>query len=146
MYFNMKPSEMLAVLGTIDPVAQAPGTVTTGWLDCGQFFATLAAVQTGVLGAGATVDAKLQQALDNAGTGVKDIVGRAITQIVKATGDNKQALVNLKGADFDVEGGFRFVRLSVTVGGAASQVAAIVYGAMPRMAPVNHQAATAQVI
>ncbi len=146
MYLNMKPSEMLAVLGTIDPVSQAAGTVTTGWLDQAVYLSVMAVIQTGVLGASATVDAKLQQATDSSGTGAKDITGKAITQIVKASGDNKQAIINMKEADLDTEGGFRYVRLSITVGVAASLVGAAVYGAMPRYAAVSNQAATVQVI
>ncbi len=146
MYLNEKPSEMLAVLATIDPVSQGAGTVTTGWVDAGLFFTVLAILQTGVMGASATLDAKLQQATDNAGTGAKDITGRAIVQILKASGDNKQALINLKGADLDVEGGFRFVRLSVTDGVAASLISAILLGCMPRYAPPSNQAGTVQVV
>lgn len=129
---NAKPSEHIAVLATFDPISQAAATVTTGWVSVKNFFALMLLLQTGVLGASATVDAKLQQATDNAGTGVKDITGKAITQIVKATGDNKQAIVNLKVADLDTEGGFSFVRVSITVGVAASQVSAALLGFYPR--------------
>ena len=51
-----------------------------------KFAEIMALIQTGVLGAAATLDAKLQQATDAAGTGAKDITGKAIVQIVKATG------------------------------------------------------------
>lgn len=129
---NAKPSEHLSVLATIDPVSQAPGVISTGYVSIKNHFAILAAIQTGLLGAAATVDAKLQQALDAAGTSVKDITGKAITQVVKASGDNKQVLVNAKVADLDTEGGFSFVRLTVTVGVAASQVNAMLIGAYPR--------------
>lgn len=96
-------------------------TAATGWISVANHHGLLAIVQTGVLGTGATVDAKLQQAQDASGTGSKDITGKAITQIVKATGDNKQALINVKPEDLDTVSGFGFVRLSVTVGVAASQ-------------------------
>ena len=32
MFPNAKGSELLSVLATIDPAAQAAGTVTTGWI------------------------------------------------------------------------------------------------------------------
>jgi len=101
-----------------------------------------------VLGTGATVDAKVQQAQDTSGTGSKDITGKAITQIVKATGDNKQALINVKPEDLDTVSGFGFVRLSVTVGVAASQTAAQVLGINARELPANtaNQAAVVQVV
>jgi hypothetical protein len=108
----------------------------------------LAIVQTGVLGTGATVDAKLQQAQDASGTGAKDITGKAISQIVKATGDNKQALIHVKPEDLDTVSGFGFVRLSVTVGVAASQTAAQVLGINARELPAStaNQAAVVQVV
>jgi hypothetical protein len=133
-------------LRTHPTASQAAGTYTSSWVSLANFHNLAALIQTGVLGASATVDAKLQQATDSGGTGVKDVTGRAITQIVKASGDNKQALINLKGADLDVEGGFRYVRLSLTVATAASLVGATLFGAYPRMAPVSNQAATVQVV
>jgi len=144
---NQKMSEGLAVLATIDPISQGAGTVNTGWVDQSTFFNLLALIQTGVLGASATVDAKLQQATDNAGTGAKDITGKAITQIVKASGDNKQAMISMKEADLDTEGGFRFVRLSLTVGTAASLVSASLMGGVPRFQPASayNQAGVVQI-
>lgn len=148
MFPNAKGSELLAVLATLDPAAQAAGTVSTGWISVVNHHGFLAVVQTGVLGTAATVDAKLQQALDATGTGAKDISGKAITQIVKATGDNKQALVNVRPEDLDTVNGFGFVRLSVTVGAAASLTAAQVLGVNPRILPADagNQAAVIQVV
>ena len=81
-------------------------------------------------------------------TGAKDISGKAITQIVKATGDNKQVLVNVKPEELDTVNGFGFVRLTVTVGVAASITSAQLLGVNPRYAPadVGNQAAVVQVI
>jgi hypothetical protein len=148
MYPNSKASEILAVLATIDPATQAAGAVSTGWVSVANHLGFLALVQTGVLGASATVDAKLQQALDSSGTGAKDISGKAITQIVKATGDNKQVLVNVKPEELDTVNGFGFVRVTVTVGVAASITSAQLLGVNPRYAPadVGNQAAVVQVI
>lgn len=145
---NAKPSEHISVLATIDPVSQAAGSVSTGWVPVKNHLALLALINTGVLGAAATVDAKLQQATDNTGTGVKDVTGKAITQIVKATGDNKQAIINAKVADLDTEGGFGFVRLTLTVGAAASLVGATLIGAYPRFedAAAFNQAGVVQVV
>jgi hypothetical protein len=137
MFPNAKASEVVALLGTIDPVSQAAGTVTSGWISMANFNNLLAVIQTGVLGASATVDAKLQQATDSSGTSAKDVTGKAITQIVKASGDNKQALINLRGAELDVGGGFGFVRVSITVGTAASLVGASLYGHNPRFADAS---------
>ena len=148
MYPNSKASEMLAVLATIDPATQAAGAASTGWVSVANYLGFLALVQTGLLGTSATVDAKLQQALDSAGTGAKDISGKAITQIVKASGDNKQVLVNVKPEELDTVNGFGFVRVIVTVGVAASITSAQLLGVNPRYAPadVGNQAAVVQVI
>jgi len=148
MFPNAKGSELFSVLATIDPASQAVGTVTTGWISAANHLGFLALVQTGTLGTGATVDAKLQQALDSAGTGAKEISGKAITQIVKATGDNKQVLVNVKPEELDSVNGFGFMRVTVTVGVAASITSAQLLGVNPRYAPadVGNQAAVVQVI
>lgn len=145
---NAKGSEALSIIATLDPVSQAAGTVATAWVPAANFHAFLAIVETGVLGASATLDARIQQAQDGAGTGVKDVAGRAIVQIVKATGDNKQALINFKPEDLDNTNGFAFVRLSLTVGGAASLVAGKVIGVHPRYAPAEafNQGAVVQVV
>jgi hypothetical protein len=146
MYTNARLAESLSILGTIDPVSQAAGTVTTGWLSAAQHERFMALVQTGVLGAGATLDGKLQQATDNAGTGAKDVTGKALTQIVKATGDNKQALINLRAEELDLANGFTYFRLSLTVGTAASLVGATVLGGVPKNMPASalNQAGTVQ--
>lgn len=148
MFPNTKGSEQLSILATIDPASQAAGTATSGWVSVASFHTFLAVVQTGVLGASATLDAKLQQAQDNAGTGAKDVSAKAITQIVKATGDNKQALINIKPEDLDTANGFGFVRLSLTVGTAASIVAGQLLGVNPRYAPADayNQAAVVQIL
>ena len=148
MFPNSKASEMLAVLATIDPASQAAGALSTGWVSVANHLGFLAVVQTGVLGTAATVDAKLQQALDSSGTGAKDIAGKALTQIVKATGDNKQALINIKPEELDTVNGFGFVRVTVTVGVAASITSAQLLGVNPRFAPADaaNQAAVVQVI
>jgi hypothetical protein len=125
---NMKLPEIIAIPAVLAPLSQAAATVNTGWISMAQFYALSFLLQTGVLGASATVDAKIQQATDNAGTGAKDVTGKAITQIVKATGDNKQAWVNVRGSDLDTTGGFGWVTLSITVGTAASLIAVAAFG------------------
>lgn len=132
---NIKASEQVAVLGVVAPSSQAAGALTSAWVSAANFNKLLGLIQTGVLGASATVDAKFQQAKDGSGTGAKDVTGAAVTQIVKATGDNVQAEINLDPQQLDVEGGFGYVQLSVTVGTAASLTAALLLGFTPRFAP-----------
>jgi len=147
MFPNNRISEALAQVANIAPVSQGVGTVNTGWVAIKNLHMVLAVINTGVLGAAATVDAKLQQATDAGGTGAKDITGKAITQIVKASGDNKQAVINLRPQELDTNNNFAFIRLSVTVGGAASLLGADVM-AYPRNLPADtaNQAAVVQVV
>jgi hypothetical protein len=148
MFPNAKISERMALLATLEPVSQAAATVVTTYVPASNFATLMAVLQTGVLGTAATVDAKLRQAVDSSGTSVKDITGKAVTQIVKATGDAKQVIINLKTADLDVEGGFAYVCLSVTVGTAASLISAQLWGCDARFDPASafNQAGVAQVV
>jgi len=149
MFPNAKGSELFAVLATIDPASLAVGTVTTGWLSVANFHALVASIETGALGTSATLDAKLQQALDSSGTSAKDITGKAITQLTQAGGGSaKQVIINVKPEELDTVNGFGFVRLSITVGVAASLAGAQVLGVNPRYATADafNQAAVAQII
>ncbi len=143
---NVKPSSQVAILAVKDPISQAAATVTTGWISMADLDAVLAIVQTGVLGASATVDAKLQQAQDSSGTGAKDITGKAITQLVKASNDNDQVAINCRADELDVNNGFNHVRLSITVGTAASLISAMVLGFYPRYLPKAHVDSLVQVV
>jgi hypothetical protein len=145
---NVKLSEKVAILATLDPASVAASTVLTSWVPVANIGQVTALIQTGVLGAGATVDAKLRQATDSAGTGAKDISGKAIAQIVKASGDNVQAMVEARAEDLDVNNGFAYVALSVTVATAASQLSAALIGSVARFAPASafNQAAVKQIV
>lgn len=145
---NVKLSEKVAILATLDPASVAPGTVVTAWVPMANVGLLSALIQTGALGASATVDAKLRQAQDSSGTNAKDVTGKAITQIVKASGDNKQAIVEVRGEELDVNNGFGYVALSVTVGTAASQLSASLIGSSARFAPASafNQAAVVQIV
>jgi hypothetical protein len=126
---NQLASDQVALLAVKDPISQSASTATTGWIAAKDYFNYLAVVKVGVLGASATVDAKLQQATDSSGTGAKDITGKAITQLTKAsTDDNKQAMINLKPEELDIANSFTHFRLSITVATAACLVDAEVWG------------------
>jgi len=131
-----KLSEIVGVVGGVAPVSQAAGSVSTGWVNVKNFHSFLAVIQSGVLGASATLDAKIEQASDGSGTGVKDVTGKAITQIVKASGDGKHALISFRTQDLDTNNAFNHVRLTLTVGTAASLVGGVLI-ATPRYMPAT---------
>jgi len=143
---NLKMSDRTAILATMDPASVAASTVVSAWVPVANFHSIAALLQTGVLGTSATIDAKLRQATDASGTNAKDVTGKAITQIVKASGDNKQATIEVRGEELDVTNGFAYVALSVTVGTAASIFGASIFGVNPRYAPASalNQAAVVQ--
>jgi hypothetical protein len=147
MFDMLKPSDKATVVARIDPDAAGAGTVTTPWVLAGDYHQFLAVVMAGDLGASATLDAKLQQATDGSGTGVKDVTGSAITQLTQAgTDSDKLALINLDPHKLDVDGGFDYIRLSVTVGVATSEIAALLLGFHPRYGVPSHIAAVDEVV
>jgi hypothetical protein len=143
MFLNAKPSEVVGIVGNIDPDAYAASTVTSGWIAAKNYQAFMAIVQAGALGSSATLDAKLQQASDGSGTGAKDITGKAITQLTQAgTDDDKQAVINLRPEELDVDNGFTHFRLSMTVATATSDCGGIVLGLFPVRGPATGVDAT----
>ena len=135
---NLRPSDEIAVVGAIDPDATAAGTVTSGWIDASDFEGFYAVVQAGTLGTSATVDAKIEQATDSSGTGAKDVSGSDITQLTQAgTDSDKQAVISLRASALDVDNSFNYIRLSITVGTATSDVGGLVVGTNPKTAPAS---------
>lgn len=133
MNSNLKPSDQVAVVGAIDPDANAAGTLTTGWVSLADFGALMAVIMAGTLGSSATLDAKFEQATDDSGTGAKDVTGGAITQLTQAgTDSDKQSIINLFAEDLDINNGFTHARLSMTVGTATSDSGAVLLGLYPR--------------
>lgn len=135
---NILPSHRAAIVGAIDPDAYAAGAVSSGWIKAADFHDYMAAVMVGAMAATSTVDAKLEQATDGSGTGVKDIAGKAITQLTAAgTDDDKQAIINLRQEELDINNGFTHFRLTMTVAVAASDAGALVLGMEPRYGPAS---------
>jgi hypothetical protein len=113
----------LSVVGATPPQNMAVGTDTTITnIDMSKFRRLLVIVQTGTLGGSGTVDAKLRESKTSGGT-YQDISGAGITQI---TANNKVATIEVRADELDA--GYQFVQLSLTVGTATSQVGAIALG------------------
>lgn len=135
---NLLPSMRAAVAATIDPDVYTAAAYSSDWVDMATFESIMAVVMAGTLGTSATLDAKLQQATDGSGTGVKDITGKAITQLTEAgTDSDKQAIINCRSDELDVNNGFTHVRLTMTVAVATSDAGAIVLGLDPRYGPAS---------
>ena len=78
---SSEPSEIVAVLATIDPDVTTASTVTSDWCDMTKFNSVLAIGFAGTLGSSATVDFSVLQASDSSGTASKAITSKAATQL-----------------------------------------------------------------
>lgn len=139
------PGYSQSPVGAIDPASYNAGAQTSAWIKADKFHKYLATVQTGVLGASATLDVKFQQASAADGTGAKDITGKAAAQLVKASHDNKQITLALTPSELDYKNGFHWFRLSATVGTAASIFGAVIHGIDPKFGPASTQDAASVV-
>lgn len=110
-----KAGERLAVVGVISPASYSTGETLTAAIDMSKFHRIVVIVQTGVLGSSATLDVKATNSATSGGS-YTDITGRALTQIVKASGDNKQAVLEVQANQCT----HRYVKISATVGTASS--------------------------
>lgn len=144
---NVLITEKMGILDTIDPASRAAGTVTSGWIAAKDYVQFLALITVGAMTATGTLDAKIQQASDSSGTGVKDVTGKLITQLTAAgTDSNKQVAINLRPEDLDANNSFTHFRLSVTVATAASIYGAVVLGAGPRYGTPTHDTTVDEII
>jgi len=144
---NVLPSNAAPIAGVIDPDAYTAAAYSTAWISMRDFGSILATVMAGTLGASATLDAKLEQATDSSGTGVKDITGKAITQLTQAgTDSDKQAQINCRADELDVDNSFDYARLTVTVAVATSDIGAIVQGFDARYQPAADLASVDEIV
>lgn len=143
---NIKPSDRVTLIGVIDPDANTATDYLSAALDMGNFESCMAIVMVGDLGSSATVDAKLVQATTAAGV-YKDVTGKAITQLTQAgTDSNKQAIINCQSEDLDVANGYRYVKLSMTVGTATSDSAGVLLGLDSRYGPATDATTVDEVV
>ena len=143
---NIKSNEIATLISTIDPDATTAATYLTAAIDLGNFESCMAIVLAGTLGSSATIDAKLVQATTSGGT-YKDVTGKAITQLTQAgTDSNKQAIINCRSDELDVANGYRYVKLSMTVGTATSDAGAVLLGFHPRYAPATDATTVDEVV
>lgn len=95
----------------ISPDQRGAGTVTTGWWPITANYSLIAEILVGEMAAGATLDAKLQQASDASGTGAKDL---KIADQLTDTDDD--VLIDLQATfqEVDTANAFSHVRISIT--------------------------------
>lgn len=147
---NAQASEVAAVVGSIDPDAYTAATYTSDWVDASTFQQFMAIIEAGALGASATLDAKIQQATDSSGTSAKDVTGKSITQLTQASPDDsdKQAIINLRPEELDLDNSFTHFAVSMTIATATSDASALILGLNPRqgLASDNDLSSVAEVV
>jgi len=137
---NCLPSEVMAVVATIDPDAYAPGDQSSDWFDTSKFHAFLTIFLVGDAGATVTLSSKLEQAVTSGGA-AKDISGKT-TAAVDGSGSpsesNVQQTIDLRPEELDMDNDYRWARLTVTgtdtdsPADTTSDYAAVVFGVWPR--------------
>jgi hypothetical protein len=144
MLTNQKLSEGITICDVFAPISQGAGTVTTpNWIAVGTFDRFMALIEAGVMQASSTIDAKIRQATSSGGAGAKDVTGKAITQVTQAgSGSGTVSVINFSGGDLDSANGFNYVQVSITVGAAATLLAAKLL-ALPSYEPADQFNATA---
>lgn len=149
MHFTSLPSENVALASVIAPGALTAGAKNSGWIDLALYQQLCAILSFGVFGASGTADGKWQVADDSSGTNPVDVTGGngALTQVLKAGGDNKQVIHNLD-ANKITNTGKRFARYVMTIGTATSDAAGIILGFQARHLPAtdNDSANVVQVV
>jgi len=140
-------TEKCALVATIDPASLSAATHSTDVIDMKNFGRVVFVITTGVLGTSATVDFEVNGDTASGGSFTTAVTGKAITQIVKASGDNKQVLVEVTADEAQAQG-FSYLRGDVTVGTAASIVGVTALAFEPNYFPAsdNDLASVAEIV
>lgn len=120
--------EILNPLAQINP-SSTSATQNSSYVSMASRHHIAALIFVGTIAATGTLDIKLQQAKDSSGTSVKDITGKALTQLTNADSPvTKPLIIEVRADELDVAGGFTHVRLVVAAATAASLVGAALFG------------------
>jgi hypothetical protein len=138
MAYTERFSEVHYPLAHHLPLTRDSAINYSDWVNVGGYHRLVLVVHVGAMTANSTLDAGFQQASAAAGTGAKSISGKTITQLTQAGGDGNEdpIIIELRTEELDVDGGFEYVRFYVTVDSNPVTYSAIMYGIVPRFAPV----------
>ena len=122
-----KLNDFIPVVGVIQPQSITAGAtgVLTAAIDMRDFQRVVGVLESGTLGTSGTLDF-LALSCDTSGGTYVAISGRAITQLVKATGDNKLAVIDVRNDDLPAT--HRYVKFQIVAGTAAATSSAVVLG------------------
>ncbi len=133
-----KFNDHVTVIDVVKPQSITAGAtgVLTAAIDMSKYSKIFCVISTGVLGSAATLDASVTASATSGGT-YAALTGKALTQIAKASGDNKVYTIEVD-QEAVREAGKAFAKLHLVVGTADSIAGAVVLG-LPR----NYGAASA---
>lgn len=115
---NFRPSEMMAVVSTIDPVAVVNVEAVGDYVDLGAWESVVFIFMLGNMAA-ETVDCKLEQASSSGGTGKKDLVTATQLAAHATNNDGTQVILEVRAEELDLTNSFRYVRPRMITGGAS---------------------------
>lgn len=127
-FTNIRLNESVALLDGIHALLQTASEKLTASIDLSKFDRVVFIIDTGTLGASATMDFQVKASNLTAGT-YTAVPSTAITQLVKATDDNKYAVVDVdvtKIADLNL--GYKWLKGSLLPGTASCTSSVVVLG------------------
>ena len=135
--YHPRLSQALAVVGCIDPDAYTTGAYTDDVVDMSKHARVMYIVQAGTLGASATLNFGVYGDTTSGGSFSTLITGKSITALTQAgTDSDKQAIVEVTGEEAKAQG-FRYLRGTLTVGVATSDVGVLIIADHSRYAPAS---------
>lgn len=124
-------------LDQIVPQSRTDDMGTVGWKSMRDYHKAVVIILCGALAAGAAVDCKITQAKDDAGTGAKDISGKAVTTL-DGDDDNTISAIELDASELDVTNQFDYINVELSCGGnVACLTAALLVRYQPRFKEVD---------
>ena len=117
----------------ISPGIQVVGVVNGAWIDMQNFHEATFVIQTGTLGASGTINAKIEEATDDIGTGASDIAAKFISTI---TTDDTSQYISVFTDDMDKNNNYRYLRAVVTISVADSAMSVVSLRSEAHHAPV----------
>ncbi|SIN70743.1 hypothetical protein SAMN05444166_0290 [Singulisphaera sp. GP187] len=143
MSYTQLFTEAVAVAADgIHSASQSAAEKLTGAVDLAKFRQVLFIIDSGTLGASGTLDFQVKGSATAAGT-YTAIPNTSITTLVKATDDNKYAVVGITAEKVSALGlNYGFIKGSLLPGTAAANSAVVVLGELTRFEPASDSDAT----
>lgn len=147
-HLNSLMTERYAVVGVVDPDANAPGALDSDVIDMSKFGTATAYVLLGDVGNTSTVAGAWYQSTDSGKTGEKAIAGKTHTTVDGSDSPapgNVQIAVSIRADDLDADNGYRYAYFRHTIADTTSpenqttDSAVVVVAGDPRVGSASSQ-------